>query len=126
MVNVFIKSGQYGVNEKRIAKIAEKTAGKNKSLSVLFCGDGKMRDLNRRFRHLGKTTDVLSFGREESAGEKVWLEEESYLGDIVICYPQAKKNAKKYGLGVDEEIDKLVEHGIRHLFGEHHGEGSRD
>lgn len=127
MVNVFTKSGQYKVNEKRITAIAEKTAGKDKNLSVLFCGDGKMRDLNRQYRHLDMTTDVLSFGKEENVKEQGgWLEEESYLGDIVISYPQAKRNAKEYGLEVDEEIDKLVEHGIRHLLGVHHGEGSRD
>ncbi|MDP2860995.1 MAG: rRNA maturation RNase YbeY [bacterium] len=121
MVNVLIKSGQYGINEKRIAAMAEKTAGKNKNLSVLFCGDGKMRGLNRQYRHLDKTTDVLSFGKEENVKEQGgWLEEESYLGDIVISYPQAKRNAKKYGLEVDEEIDKLVEHGVWHLLGRHH------
>jgi len=103
--------------------MAEKTAGKDKNLSVLFCGDKKMKSLNKQYRHLDETTDVLSFGKEGNVKEQGgWLEEESYLGDIVISYPQAKRNANKYGLGIDEEIDKLVEHGIRHLLGRHHEE----
>jgi len=43
-----------------------------------------------------------------------------YLGDVVISYPQALKQAQEHNLLVDEEIDRLVEHGVLHLLGIHH------
>ena len=43
-----------------------------------------------------------------------------YLGDIVICYSEARRQAGKYGMLVDEWIGDLAVHGLEHLLGKHH------
>jgi len=42
------------------------------------------------------------------------------LGDIVICYPQAKRQAMQWNKLLDEEIEFLASHGLLHLLGIHH------
>ena len=89
-----------------------------------------MHELNRKYRGLDSTTDVLSFALEDAnpsylqhiprigfvaAPDKVFR-----LGDIVISYPQALEDASIDGNSVDEEIRNLVEHGVNHLLGIHH------
>ena len=47
-----------------------------------------------------------------------------YLGDVVVSKDQAERQAKEYGHSIEEEIAKLVEHGVLHLFGIHHEDSS--
>lgn len=78
-------------------------------LSVLFCGDRRMRALNRRFRGKDRTTDVLSF----PAGGGL-------LGDIVISVPYAARQARRGGDRRKREIERLLLHGYLHLLGYDH------
>lgn len=78
------------------------------SLSVV--GDRKIRELKKKYLGIDEVTDVLSFPMEE--GE--------VLGDIVICYPQAKRQALQWNKLLDEEIEFLACHGLLHLLGVHH------
>jgi probable rRNA maturation factor len=79
-------------------------------LSILFCGDVRMRSLNRRFRRRDRSTDVLSF----PAGDGV------LLGDIVICMPYAARKARGRAGGASREMDRLLLHGYLHLLGYDH------
>ena len=93
-------------------------------------GDRKMHELNRKYRGLDTTTNILSFALEDHnqtslqhipkvgfvASPDRWLR----LGDIVISYPQAVEDASMDGIPVDEEVGNLVEHGLNHLLGVHH------
>ncbi len=86
------------------------------SLSVRITNDGELKDLNLRFRGIGKPTDVLSFGADfvdPDSGSR-------YLGDVVISFPQAKKQAKDRGHTAVEELQLLVIHGVLHLLGYDH------
>lgn len=99
-------------------------------LGVNIVGDRKMHELNRKYRGMDATTDILSFALEDPnpgslqhipkigfiASPDKWLR----LGDIVISYPQALEDASLDGISVDEEIRSLVEHGLDHLLGIHH------
>lgn len=99
-------------------------------LGINIIGDRKMHELNRRYRGIDSTTDILSFALEDTnpsnlqhiprigfvAAPDKWLR----LGDIVISYPQALEDAALEGISVDEEIRVLVEHGVNHLLGIHH------
>ena len=89
-----------------------------------------MHELNRKYRGIDSTTDILSFALEDHnlgslqhiprigfvASPDKWLR----LGDIVISYPEALEDASMDGIAVDEEIKTLVEHGVDHLLGIHH------
>lgn len=78
------------------------------SLSVV--GDRKIRELKKKYLGIDEITDVLSFPLEDS----------ELLGDIVICYPQAKRQALQWNKLLDEEIEFLACHGLLHLLGVHH------
>jgi probable rRNA maturation factor len=86
-------------------------------LSILFVGDRKMKQLNSDFRGIRKITDVLSF---ESGIPVSGVGQNPVLGDIVICIPKAESQAKAAGTGLDDELNRLLIHGILHLTGYDH------
>jgi probable rRNA maturation factor len=85
-------------------------------VGILITGDVEMHSLNREYRGIDKTTDVLSFN-ENYIDPESGLE---YLGDIIISIPRAKKQALEGGHTIDQEIQVLVIHGILHLSGFDH------
>lgn len=88
-------------------------------VEVSLVGDRKMRQLNKTYRKLDHTTDVLSFPLEDmKSGPDGILR----LGDIAVSFPQARKTAILMNRLVDKVVVDLVEHGLKHLLGEHHGE----
>lgn len=76
-----------------------------------------MTRLNAEFRGVHRTTDVLSF---EAAISAAGGDGQNVLGDVVINVPQAELQAKEYNLGIYEEINRLLIHGILHLLGYDH------
>lgn len=81
------------------------------SLSLVFIGERRMRSLNRRYRGVDRSTDVLSFDGSGLPG---------HLGDIVISLPNAARNARQEKHSVQKEIGWLVLHGMLHLAGYDH------
>jgi probable rRNA maturation factor len=82
-----------------------------KAVSVVLVGEAKIRALNKKYRHKDKVTDVLSFGD--------WGDKE-FLGEIVICLPQIKRQAKQFGVSAREEMIRMLAHGFLHLTGLDH------
>ena len=84
-----------------------------------------MRILNREYRGVDRTTDVLSF--PQSADFSVHASQltvhESVLGDIVINLPKANRQAMEYGTTLNEELKRLLIHGLLHLIGYDHEMG---
>lgn len=95
-------------------------------VGVTVVGDRRMRQLNKQYRQLDATTDVLSFPLNDPAdvGEPfVELPDNILrLGDIVISYPQAVEEAASENKLVDDQIVFLALHGLNHLLGIHHPE----
>ena len=124
MIKVLIKTdSRYPIDRKKVReKIKEvlksKRLTQNVELSLSFIGDRKMKTLNFKYRKKNETTDVLSFSMRE--GKSFPEDNILRLGDIVISYPQARKQAREYNILVDKEINRLVEHGLLHLLGIHH------
>ena len=85
-------------------------AGARGSLTVAVTTDARVRALNRRFRGVGKPTDVLSFPADEP-GE---------LGDIVIARGVAARQARDRGHSLATELRVLALHGLLHLLGYDH------
>ncbi len=77
----------------------------------------EIRRLNRMYRDKDKVTDVLSF----PSGD---LPIFGHLGDVLICYPQAERQAKEEagqaGEDISLELADLLVHGILHLLGYDH------
>lgn len=95
--------------QRLVKKILARFKSLDKTLSVQFIGERKIRELNKKYRGIDRVTDVLSFGL---GGDD--------LGDIFLCYPQIKKQAKQYQVTEKEEMKRMLIHGILHLLGFEH------
>lgn len=117
---------RYPVNRKAIKKTIEAVLGERGvsgdiEVSIAIVGDRKMRKLNKKYRQKDETADVLSFSQVEGPAQPDPSPDRMLrLGDIVVSYPQARKNAAKKESLVDEEINFLVRHALLHLLGIHH------
>ncbi|MCL2440906.1 MAG: rRNA maturation RNase YbeY [Treponema sp.] len=99
-------------------KILDELKYKNWELSVLFCDDKKMTELNHQYRNKNEPTDILSFNLGETIQEG---DKTVYLpGDIVISLDTLSENAQYFKTSKDEELRRLIIHGILHLGGMDH------
>ena len=89
----------------------------NISLSVSFVSENLIKRYNNDYRNINKITDVISFAMEDSEGYEYDSRE---LGDILICYKRAIKQANEYGHSLKREICFLFTHGLLHLLGYDH------
>lgn len=86
-------------------------------ISVSFVGTKAISKLNESYlRHAGPT-DVISFGMGRSARGL------PAIGDIYVCPYIARRNAKRHGVALAEELARLVVHGTLHVAGHEHPDG---
>jgi probable rRNA maturation factor len=86
-------------------------------LSLLVCDDKIMRRLNRDHRHIDRPTDVLAFAMREG---KPIAGIDDCLGDIVISWPTAQRQAREHAWTPEREVCLLLAHGVLHLLGFDH------
>lgn len=130
MVTVNIQAdSKFPVNRAAVRLAVRRALGgyglRQAQVGVAVVGERKMKQLNQQWMKRKEATDVLAFpldGPSTSSGQAVFVEPDGplMLGDVVVCWPMAVKQAGEKNTLVDEEIDRLVEHGVRHLLGEHH------
>ncbi len=89
-------------------------------VSLLICGDKKIRKLNLEFRNKDKATDVLSFPSQENLRKNPLSEDTIFLGDLAISIPTARRQAKEFNISVWDEFIHLYFHGLFHLMGYDH------
>ena len=98
-------------------------------VSVTFTDDEGIRKLNRQFRNIDRSTDVLSFplfDYEGAEDEPPVDEFMGMLGDIVISLETAKRQAAEYGHSFERETAFLCVHSMLHLLGYDHETGEED
>lgn len=83
-------------------------------LSVLLTTDGRIRGINRRWRDIDRSTDVLSFPLSDPPGDG------PLLGDVVISLDTAVRRARGGRRRIQEELDRYLAHGLLHLLGFDH------
>ena len=81
------------------------------AVDVLIVDDAEIRRLNRRYRGVGRRTDVLAFPLEVPAVHG------SLVGQVVISADTAQRQARRLGVPLATELDLLVTHGVLHLVG---------
>lgn len=104
-----------GPSARRAAAFAEAVLAaadprRTATVSVLLCGDARMRRLNREFRGVDRPTDVLSFPAGDPA----------FLGDLAVDVPYAARQARRRGHALEREVQLLLAHGVLHLLGHDH------
>jgi probable rRNA maturation factor len=96
------------------------------SVAVLtLTGDEHLREYNRRYRGLDEPTDVLAFAARDKPLDQRFQAPpgtESWLGDIVISLPRARRQAREARHSIDAEMRLLAVHGLLHLLGYDHAE----
>lgn len=136
MINIVVSSDpRYSINKIAIRSVVLEVLQRHRifgrvEIGISIVGDRKMHELNRKYRGIDTTTDILSFALEDTnptslqhvprIGFVASPDKILRLGDIVISYPQALEDASLDGISVDEELRDLVEHGLDHLLGIHH------
>lgn len=85
-------------------------------ISVVIGDDRLLWRLNRKYRKINTSTDVLSFPSSEPDPDTKSI----YLGDVVISLPRAQEQALVGGNSVADELQLLVVHGVLHLLGYDH------
>lgn len=90
---------------KSVAKSYGKETG---DISYLFCTDEKMLEVNRQYLKHDFYTDIITF--DYSEGNRI-------SGDIYISLETVLSNSKKYSVNFDEELHRVIVHGILHLCG---------
>ena len=107
------------------------------AVSVCLCDDETIAEINRQYRGIDRSTDVLSFpsvnypeGRTAGDCEALLKQEYDdqydavFLGDLFISVPHLIAQAQEYGHSVKREAVYLLVHGICHLMGYDHIEES--
>lgn len=96
----------------------------NAEMTLVIADDLLLTQLNRQYRGIDAPTDVLSFAaHEESEGQELFVtapEALNYLGDVIISFPTAERQAAAAGQSVAAELCLLAVHGVLHLLGYDH------
>jgi probable rRNA maturation factor len=97
-------------------------------VALVVTSDEAVQALNRDFRGIDAPTDVLSFAAQESLATapdlllppELAAEMDRHLGDVVIAYPYAERQAQRFGNSLAAELRLLAIHGTLHLLGYDH------
>ena len=91
-----------------IKKVVQKEGRKMKELSFVFCNDIDLLDKNSKYLNNNNFTDILTFDYSEN---------NNISGDIYISIERVEENAKTYKVTFQNELDRVMIHGILHLLG---------
>ena len=89
-------------------------------VSIILSDEEYIKKINSEFRHIDKVTDVLSFPMFEKDEIEAVRGEKEVLGDIIVCMPKVKEQAKEYGHSELREFSYMLVHGFYHLMGYDH------
>ena len=124
------------VVEDRLKQVVETTlatAGMNEPVNIglVIATDDTVRDLNRSYRGVDDTTDVLAFALSEPGSDEneqfvMPPDRTLHLGEVIVSYPQAERQAEEQGHPLERELAFLVVHGVLHLLGYDHEEPEKE
>lgn len=119
---------EYDWLEERYSHLAETTfrilnVQTNYEIDVSLIDDETIHQINRDYRKVDRVTDVISFAFNDDKDPKNAIlnpEVPRMLGEILICLPQAKRQAEAIGNSLQRELSFLFVHGLLHLLGYDH------
>ena len=77
-------------------------------LSLIFCSDNYILDINMRYLQHDYFTDIITFD---------YCEGDTVSGDLFISIDSVRENAVLYGASFEDELDRVMVHGVLHLLG---------
>ena len=92
----------------RIKAVAETYGKKTGDISYIFCSDEKILEVNRQYLQHDYYTDIITF--DYCQGDRL-------SGDLFISLDTIRTNAEQFGAAYDDELHRVIIHGILHLCG---------
>lgn len=113
MINYFFEDTNFKFNKRRATSkwLKSAIALENKKLgdiSIIYCSDDYLLEINKQYLSHDYYTDVITFN---------YCEGDLISGDIFISVDTIKANAEEYGASFDNELCRVMVHGILHLIG---------
>lgn len=93
----------------------------DRDFSLHFISDEEIRELNNDYRGIDSPTDILTFAINDGDDFPIVfdddeiIEEEEEMGDVFISLDSMNRNAQEFGVSSDEELKRLLLHGLLHL-----------
>ncbi|MBQ7292864.1 MAG: rRNA maturation RNase YbeY [Clostridia bacterium] len=110
-----------------LATLEYENAEEDCEVSITFCDDEKIHELNKKFRGVDRATDVLSFPLfDDESAEYTVPEIDCMLGDIVLSLERARAQAEEFGHSYEREAAFLSVHSVLHLLGYDHETSEED
>ena len=104
-----------GLLEVCVREVGAREETRGGEISLTFLGDEEIQALNQEYLGKDRPTDVIAFALHDPG--------EPPLGDVYVGYPQAQRQARELGVGLEEELLRLAIHGTLHVLGYDHPEG---
>ncbi|MDO6809144.1 rRNA maturation RNase YbeY [Zobellia galactanivorans] len=91
-----------------LEQLIESEQGSLEQLDYIFCSDEELLDMNQKYLSHDTYTDILTFD---------YTEDEAIAGDIFISVDRVRDNAQDLNTEFEEELRRVMAHGVLHLFG---------
>ena len=96
------------INNKWLRLVAESEIRRIGDISIIFCSDNYILDVNQRYLQHDYFTDIITFD---------YCEGDRLSGDLFISVDSVRENAVEYGTEFSEELYRVIVHGVLHLIG---------
>jgi len=96
------------VNNRWIKMVVESEIKKLGPVSIIFCSDNKILDVNMKYLQHDYFTDIITFD---------YCHDNIISGDLFISIDSVRENSNSYGTDFNNELDRVMIHGILHLIG---------
>lgn len=96
------------LNNRWLRLVAESEIRRLGDISIIFCSDNYILDINHKYLEHDYFTDIITFD---------YCEGDRISGDLFISVDSVKENSLEYGVGFADELNRVIVHGILHLIG---------
>ena len=96
------------LNGRWLRMVAESEVRRLGNVSIIFCSDNYILDVNQRYLEHDYFTDIITFD---------YCEGDRLSGDLFISVDSVKENSLEYGTEFKDELNRVIVHGILHLIG---------
>ena len=113
MVSYFTEDTSFAFKEKRLTSrwlklVAESEIRRLGDISIVFCSDNYILDVNMKYLQHDYFTDIITFD---------YCEGDRLNGDLFISVDSVRENASFYGTEFSDELNRVIIHGVLHLIG---------
>lgn len=113
MVSYFFEDTNFKFNRRRLTSqwlkfTAESEIKRIGQVNIIFCSDNYILDINQKYLQHDYFTDIITFD---------YCEGKSLSGDLFISVDTVRENAIFYGTEFDDELNRVIVHGLLHLIG---------